>query len=561
MCTGIQSFKRRIVLCTSFAVALGLATADTTAQEAEMSVLYTLASPNEQSGSEFGISVSGIDDVDGDGYPDAIIGTNNENRAYVFSGADGSVLRTLTSPVNEGWDQFGFAVAGAGDVDGDGRPDFVVGAPRADPGSSPDDAGRAYIFDNAGEFPLSLVSPNEQSGGLFGFSVSGIGDVNGDDLSDVIVGAIDEDPDSNSVNAGRAYVFSGSDGTLIHTLISPCGEQSDGHFGWSVCGTGDVDDDGVPDIIVGATGENPTPSETGPGRAYVFSGATGAVVYAFASPDMENGGGFGWSVSWTRDANGDGRADFIVGAPFDEPDWFIIDSGQVYVFCGATGDLLWPMADYPYSERWGYFGSSVSGADDLNDDGYSDVVVGAPDIDPFNCPEAAGAAYVLSGASGEMIWMLQSPNPEEFGRFGRSVSVIGNVSGDGLPEVLVGAMSEDPGASPNAAGRAYVLTPEMVLSGQHSISLLQLSWTLVPEPSRYWGYGAQNLPYFTPGFGPNYEHRLEILDPDVLSCEGTSGIGDPTANWIYLVIAVNASDQELCRSNRFGEQDLDCEIP
>ncbi len=524
-----------------------------------MSVLHTLVSPNEQANGRFGRSVAGLADVDGDGLPDVLVGAQSEQKAYVISGMAGAPLRTLAPPNPESGGGFGTSVASAGDANGDGHLDFVVGAYLADPAATPDDAGRAYVFlGDTPALPRALSSPNEELSGWFGCSVAGVGDINGDGCSEVIVGAPYENPGDAPTDAGRAYVFDGAAGTVVHTLVSPTEEaygQPNGRFGWSVSGAGDVDGDGTPDVIVGAPGENPTPGQEGPGRAHVFSGASGTVLWSSASFDMDGGGGFGQAVSGAGDVDGDGHADLIVGAPFDEPDWFTWDCGMAYLFSGATGDTIRSMVS-PRSERWGYFGASVSDAGDVDGDGCPDQMVGAPEEDQVPTADTVGRAHVLSGATGAQLAMLQTPNPDEPGYFGVSVSAVGDVTGDGRAEVIVGAYMENPAPSPSDAGRAYIFTPEMLLSGQVAGGLLQLWWTMVPRTAGYWVYGCSGQPYFTPGPGPGYQHRLVVMPPTTTWWGAWSGVGDPDSNWTYLVLAVDATEQELCRSNRFGEHDF-----
>ena len=162
----------------------------------------------------------------------------------------------------------------SGDVNGDGVPDFIVGAYRDDPVGGGTDAGSAYVFSGADGNLLYQVT-GDTAGDLFGYSVSIAGDVNGDGRADFIVGAYRDDPIGGGTDAGSAYVFSGPDGSLLYQLT---GDTAGDHFGYSVSGAGDVNGDGRADFIVGAIGDNPG-GLTNAGSAYVFSGADGSLLY------------------------------------------------------------------------------------------------------------------------------------------------------------------------------------------------------------------------------------------------------------------------------------------
>ena len=162
---------------------------------------------------------------------------------------------------------------------------------------------------------FELVSPSEQEGGFFGYTVSGVPDVDGDGAGDVIVGAVFEDPGPSPPAAGRAYVFSGVTGAPLHTLASP-NEEPEGFFGTAVAGVGDVDGDGRGDVIVGA-GESG--GALNAGRAYVFSGATGILLHTLVSPHPTRDGSFGNAVAGVPDLDGDGRGDVVVGARIEGP--------------------------------------------------------------------------------------------------------------------------------------------------------------------------------------------------------------------------------------------------
>ncbi len=417
--------------------------------------LLTLAPPDSLGGGRFGDAVAGVPDTDADGVDDILVGASvsdvdgidQAGRAFLLSGASGNILLALTSPTPENFGRFGGEVAAAGDVDGDGRGDLLVGAAgESDEPSLSFSAGRAYVFSGAtGALLRTLASPNPEAFGSFGISISEVPDTDGDDMADHLVGATGETV-GGAFFAGRAYLFSGTTGALLLTLTSPNAEST-GRFGGAVAGVSDANGDGRGDLLVGAPGET-IADDADAGRAYLFSGTTGALLGTFTSPDPGDFDAFGRAVAGVPDADGDGRGDLLVGAP-GENAGFTLNGGQAYLFSGATGLLLHRLVS-PNADPFGDFGRAVTG---ISGDGRGNLLVGAPNENGGGL-SSVGRAYVFSGATGDLLDTIESPDPEEWGSLGTSVAGAGDLDGDGAADLLVGAPRED-GGTLLADGRAY----------------------------------------------------------------------------------------------------------
>ena len=388
----------------------------------------------------------------------------NSGRAYIMSGSDGSVIHTLISPNPEYWGYFGSSVAGlSGDVNADWIGDVVVGAPYEDPGTSPVDCGRAYVYSGLdGSVIYELISPFEVAGGQFGSVVSGLGgDVDGDGIPDLLVGAPYEQSLFGPAAAGRVHVYSGVDGSFLYSLVSP-NEEASGFLGWSAAGIGgDADGDGIFDIIASAYLEDPGTSPSNAGRAYIFSGADGSLLQELVSPNEESNGYFGRSVSGAGgDLDGDGRQDVLVGAFWENPNSSPVEAGRAYAFSGATGSLIYTFIS-PGEKENGWFGYSVSGTRaDANGDGVPEVLVGAPlEGENAGLNAESGRAYLFSGADCSLLQTLVSPALEPNSWFGSAMSEAGgDVDGDGEYDFVVGAERQDIGSSPFDAGNAHVFS-------------------------------------------------------------------------------------------------------
>jgi len=358
---------------------------------------------------------------------------------------------------------FGYAVASLGDVNGDSVPDYAVGAPYQDGDfvstatgfGLPQNVGKVFVIDGATSATLSEMTDPEfdliqdqHFGGQLGWSLSVSGDINGDGIADVIAGVPHHISHPNTlgaeINAGKALVFSGKDGSLLFALSDP-EEQEDGLFGTAVAALGDVDSDGVADFAVGVPGHDVGGEEgiANVGTVYIYSGKTGGVIRTLDDPPRggeEAGAAFGSALANAGDVNSDGVSDIVVGAPGE---------GRVHVFNGKTGALLYTIVG-PETELLTSFGAAVASGQDFNKDRKPDIVVGAP-----LQSGSRGSVYIYNGTDGTLIRRLKSPASQPFAQFGASVYAAPDLTGDRRADIIVGA----PGQIVNGllgAGQAFV---------------------------------------------------------------------------------------------------------
>jgi hypothetical protein len=237
----------------------------------------------------------------------------------------------------------------------------------------------------------------------FGNAVSWLGDVDGDGVVDALVAASHEDVGGNQY-AGAGYVLSGATGAVIR---KHGGDDAGGRLGMEVAGGSDFDGDGVPAYGVGSF---LLPFDSQEGTVYVYSGASGSLLYTFIGEDR--GDALGVDLCIVGDVDGDGVDDLGMGAPtYDNGS--TVHAGRAYVYSGANGSLLFTVTGVNSNEHLG----RISGIGDVDWDGRPDVCIGSPSAPAV--PSGAGKIGVYSGATGVLFYELEgesSPKSSEFGR-------------------------------------------------------------------------------------------------------------------------------------------------
>jgi Ca2+-binding RTX toxin-like protein len=453
---------------------------------------------NDNIGYEFsGNDITSLTDINGDGINDIIIGAESASpntkiragKAYVIFGNNGTTTNINLSQINgkngfvingsQPEDFFGSAVSPAGDINGDGINDFIIGSRFASPNLQTG-AGKTYIiFGKSQEWPSQLdpntlngsngfvvngITPNEFSGS----AVSKLGDINGDRVDDFILGAPNASP-NGKMGAGRSYVVFGKPGqwqaqlnllSLNGNGFSLNGIDANEALGTAVT-SADINGDGINDIIIGAPNASPN-GKTSAGRIYVVFGKAGAFNSTIDLSTLNGNNGFiingintgdktGEALATVPDINGDGIDDLIMGAPGASPDGKQF-AGKVYALFGKQGTspavvnltdinsttgLVWNG-----TEAGEEAGASVSSAGDINRDGINDLIIGAPLASP-NDKQNAGKSYVVFGAKTVSIYtgvLINGTNNNDTLTGGDGNDIINGLGGN---DAIAGLGGED----------------------------------------------------------------------------------------------------------------------
>jgi len=392
-------------------------------------------------GDRLGSRVAACGDVDDDGYPDWIVGAPkadangpNSGSALVFSGLSGALLYRFDG--DSAGIEFGSAVDGAGDVNGDGHDDLIIGAPRKSVGTL--SSGEVIVFSGADGSVLHTISGAHQFGFL-GSAVAGAGDVDGDTRDDFIIAT--PYADTNGTDSGEVAVYSGATGLLIR---AHSGDTFGAHFGSSLDGGVDVNGDGRTDYLVGAPADDLNGDDAG--QAKLFSGLDGTAL-GFQLGTL--GDQLGQAVAFVGDLDGNGRSEYGWGAPGAGG-----GNGEVYVRLDTDVPLF-----HLAGTELEALGSSLGAAGDLHANGARAVLIGAP-------LAAGGGRTLLRDAVGAALGDL--PLPADASAFGTSVAGGFDTNGDGRDEVLIGDPGDDEAGSDTGRATLYSTTPlagELICDG------------------------------------------------------------------------------------------------
>lgn len=404
--------------------------------------VLTINHPEPQQGARFGAPVLWVNDLDGDGIDDfiatAAMQNNGTGKVYIFSGRTGTLIRAISPPPETFYDSlngnFSSQTGGAGyDLDGGGKQDFILNAPR-DTVDNKAQAGRLHIY-RGEDFSLlgTITSPNPQAGELFGTRAS-VGDINGDGIPEIVVAATGYS--NQYLNQGRLYVFNAQTGGFLFSINDPQ-PQASSSFGLRRMIV-DINNDGKGKIVVTNYNKNVN-SLSGVGVVYVFDGS-GNLSLTINNPEPSAYAYFGSYITWISDQNGDGKRDLVISAPGKNN-----SQGKIYIMSGSDGSLIKsinpPAGEAEDNAR---FGGLLAHIGDINNDGIGEILIVAPQKTVGGVPYA-GKVYALNGKTGILFdGSIIPPELEPNILFGNlNIANPGDVDGDGIADFVASSVNKD----------------------------------------------------------------------------------------------------------------------
>ena len=459
-------------------------------------------------GDQLGYSIATNGDYNGDGVPDIAIGSPchhvganpRAGRVLVLSGVNGKRLLSRRGTQIGQW--MGAGVTFLGDINRDGRDELAVGSPGYTSTPSDDDtitgtgrtnAGRVDVFQKKRR-RLKMFGQVTHSG--FGEKIAALGDINGDRRPDLAVSASRAKKPDGRDRPGRVYIFSGRDGEQLDVRVGPVNGK---RYGREMVAAGDVNGDGMPDLLIGSQEMN------------LFQVTNSGVVDTVDPLDFQEeitrvlgtaGDGMGSGIDDAGDINDDDIPDFIAGSLKSDDVNGVKDAGLVSLF-SSSGTRLWVVPDTDIQED-AAFGDAVAKVGDMNGDGHTDFIAAASEHDVAvngRLHNAAGRIVALSGVNGSALWAKEGVYIDQ--RFGYAVDGELDWNEDDVPDVVVGAIGDAP-LGRRGAGSVKIL------SGRDGSQLFQIpgrrgleTRVVVAAPVSTAGARAKSL---------NYKGRRSELD-------------------------------------------------
>lgn len=341
----------------------------------------------------------------------------------------------------------GMSVSGAGDINGDGYDDVILGAPGYENGQLTEGAVFVYYGTSRGINPTTytLLERNIVHG-QFGEYLSGGGDLDGDGYDDIVIGVPQYSTDTIN-STGSIYVYYGSSsGIKANTPDIISGTHPNGYFGGSVSMSKDLNGDLYDDIIVGESGASQ--GQTNEGTVTIVYGGPWGVLYTASTVIEGNvmGKGLGRAVSGAGDVNGDGYNDVLAGA---------YNSAYVY-YGGPWGVETTPATSLTSNQQNSYFGYSLAGGGDINGDGYDDILIGASSY--TNGQSSEGAVFVFNGSAAGIVTtpaLILEGNKDSV-RYGANMAFVGDINSDGFSDIIASATGQASDITQRGEGMAYV---------------------------------------------------------------------------------------------------------